>query len=72
VNKQRQDMCARIEQEADRSHRARYSSNIKTKSRFSYRSSGCIMEYSGLSLRLVERYGVPVFIGTNEDEHHIR
>jgi single-stranded-DNA-specific exonuclease len=22
--------------------------------------------------RLVERYGVPVFIGTNEDEHHIR
>jgi single-stranded-DNA-specific exonuclease len=72
VNKQRQDMCAAIEQEAiDLIEHGNY--NIK-------QNRVLVIVYPGwhhgvigiVASRLVERYGVPVFIGTNEDEHHIR
>ncbi|WP_310426872.1 single-stranded-DNA-specific exonuclease RecJ [Chamaesiphon sp. VAR_48_metabat_135_sub] len=72
VNKQRQDMCAAIEQEAiDLIENGKY--NIQ-------QNRVLVIVYPGwhhgvigiVASRLVERYGVPVFIGTNEDEHHIR
>jgi single-stranded-DNA-specific exonuclease len=72
VNKQRQDMCARIEQEAiDLIENGNY--NIKQNRVLVIVHPGWHHGVIGIvASRLVERYGVPVFIGTNEDEHHIR
>ncbi len=72
VNKQRQDMCAAIEQEAiDLIEHGNY--NIKQNRVLVIVHPGWHHGVIGIvASRLVERYGVPVFIGTNEDEHHIR
>ncbi len=72
VNKQRQDMCASIEQEAiDLIEQGNY--NIKQNRVLVIVHPGWHHGVIGIvASRLVERYGVPVFIGTNEDEHHIR
>jgi single-stranded-DNA-specific exonuclease len=72
VNKQRQDMCARIEQEAiDLIEHGNY--NFKQNRVLVIVHTGWHHGVIGIvASRLVERYGVPVFIGTNEDEHHIR
>ncbi len=72
VNKQRQDMCAAIEQEAiDLIDKGNY--NLKESRVLVIVHTGWHHGVIGIvASRLVERYGVPVFIGTNEDEHHIR
>ncbi len=72
VNKQRQDMCAAIEQEAiDLIEQGDY--QIKQNRVLVIVHPGWHHGVIGIvASRLVERYGVPVFIGTNEDEHHIR
>ncbi|WP_310490213.1 DHHA1 domain-containing protein, partial [Chamaesiphon sp. VAR_69_metabat_338] len=72
VNKLRQDMCARIEQEAiDLIEQGNY--NIEQNRVLVIVHPGWHHGVIGIvASRLVERYGVPVFIGTNEDEHHIR
>ncbi len=72
VNKQRQDMCARIEQEAiDLIQAGGY--HIQQNRVLVIVQPGWHHGVIGIvASRLVERYGVPVFIGTNEDEHHIR
>jgi single-stranded-DNA-specific exonuclease len=72
VNKQRQDMCARIEQEAiDLIENGNY--NLKQNRVLVIVHPGWHHGVIGIvASRLVERYGVPVFIGTNEDEHHVR
>jgi single-stranded-DNA-specific exonuclease len=72
VNKQRQDMCAAIEQEAiDLIETGDY--NIKQNRVLVIVHPGWHHGVIGIvASRLVERYGVPVFIGTNEDEHQIR
>jgi single-stranded-DNA-specific exonuclease len=72
VNKQRQDMCAAIEQEAiDLIEHGNY--QIKQNRVLAIVHPGWHHGVIGIvASRLVERYGVPVFIGTNEDEHHIR
>jgi single-stranded-DNA-specific exonuclease len=72
VNKQRQDMCAAIEQQAiDLIEHGNY--NIKQNRVLVIVHPGWHHGVIGIvASRLVERYGVPVFIGTNEDEHHIR
>jgi single-stranded-DNA-specific exonuclease len=72
VNKQRQDMCASIEQEAiDLIENGNY--NIQQNRVLVIVQPGWHHGVIGIvASRLVERYGVPVFIGTNEDEHHIR
>ena len=72
VNKQRQDMCARIEQEAiDLIEHGNY--QIKQNRVLVIVHPVWHHGVIGIvASRLVERYGVPVFIGTNEDEHHIR
>jgi single-stranded-DNA-specific exonuclease len=72
VNKQRQDMCAAIEQEAiDLIENGNY--QIDQNRVLAIVHPGWHHGVIGIvASRLVERYGVPVFIGTNEDEHHIR
>ncbi len=72
VNKQRQDMCAQIEKEAiDLIEHGNY--QIKQNRVLVIVHPGWHHGVIGIvASRLVERYGVPVFIGTNEDEHHIR
>jgi single-stranded-DNA-specific exonuclease len=72
VNKQRQDLCAAIEQEAiDLIEQGDY--QIKQNRVLVIVHSGWHHGVIGIvASRLVERYGVPVFIGTNEDGHHIR
>ncbi len=72
VNKQRQDMCAAIEQEAiDLIENGNY--QINQNRVLAIVQPGWHHGVIGIvASRLVERYGVPVFIGTNEDEHHIR
>jgi single-stranded-DNA-specific exonuclease len=72
VNKQRQDMCAMIEQEAiDLIEHGNY--NLRQNRVLVIVHPGWHHGVIGIvASRLVERYGVPVFIGTNEDEHHIR
>jgi single-stranded-DNA-specific exonuclease len=72
VNKQRQDMCASIEQEAiDLIEHGNY--NIHQHRVLVIVHPGWHHGVIGIvASRLVERYGVPVFIGTNEDDHHIR
>ncbi|WP_373543160.1 DHH family phosphoesterase [Chamaesiphon sp.] len=72
VNKQRQDMCTQIEQEAiDLIEQGTY--NISQNRVLVIVHPGWHHGVIGIvASRLVERYGVPVFIGTNEDEHHIR
>jgi single-stranded-DNA-specific exonuclease len=72
VNKQRQDLCARIEEEAIASiKQGKY--NIKRDRVLVIVQPNWHHGVIGIvASRLVERYGVPVFIGTNEDEDHIR
>lgn len=72
VNKQRQDMCAQIEREAIELIQAG-GYNIHQNRVLVIVHPGWHHGVIGIvASRLVERYGVPVFIGTNEDEHHIR
>jgi single-stranded-DNA-specific exonuclease len=72
VNKQRQDMCAAIEQEAiDLIRHGNY--HLQQNRILVIVHPGWHHGVIGIvASRLVERYGVPVFIGTNEDEHHVR
>jgi single-stranded-DNA-specific exonuclease len=72
VNKQRQDICAQIEREAlDLIQAGGY--NIHQNRILVIVHPGWHHGVIGIvASRLVERYGVPVFIGTNEDEHHLR
>jgi single-stranded-DNA-specific exonuclease len=72
VNKQRQDMCAQIEREAiDLIEHGNY--NLKQNRVLVIVHPGWHHGVIGIvASRLVERYGVPVFIGTNEDDCHIR
>ena len=72
VNKTRQEMCTMIEQEAiDIIEQGDY--QIKQNRVLAIVHPGWHHGVIGIvASRLVERYGVPVFIGTNEDEHHIR
>jgi single-stranded-DNA-specific exonuclease len=72
VNKQRQDMCAAIEQEAIYLiEHGNY--QIEQNRVLAIVQPGWHHGVIGIvASRLVERYGVPVFIGTNEDEHHLR
>jgi single-stranded-DNA-specific exonuclease len=72
VNKQRQDMCAQIEREAiDLIQAGGY--NIHQNRVLVIVHPGWHHGVIGIvASRLVERYGVPVFIGTNEDDLHIR
>jgi single-stranded-DNA-specific exonuclease len=72
VNKQRQDMCAQIEREAiDLIQAGGY--NIHQNRVLVIVHPGWHHGVIGIvASRLVERYGVPVFIGTNEDDRHIR
>ena len=72
VNKIRQEMCMTIEQEAiDLIENGNY--QINQNRVLAIVHPGWHHGVIGIvASRLVERYGVPVFIGTNEDEHHIR
>jgi single-stranded-DNA-specific exonuclease len=75
VNKQRQDMCARIEQEAIEAIEAIENGNYQIRQNRVLVIVQPNWHHGVIGIvasRLVERYGVPVFIGTNEDEHHIR
>ncbi len=72
VNKLRQEMCTQIEQEAiDLIDNGNYHCRqnrvlVIVQPNWHHGVIGIVAS------RLVERYGVPVFIGTNEDEHCIR
>ncbi len=73
INKQRQQMCSEIELEAIAIVEAEFISSLQqnrvlvvVKSNWHHGVIGIVAS------RLVERYGVPVFIATYEDETHIR
>ncbi|MGI8503299.1 MAG: single-stranded-DNA-specific exonuclease RecJ [Hassallia sp.] len=73
INKQRQQMCSEIESEAIAIVETEFISSLQqnrvlvvVKSNWHHGVIGIVAS------RLVERYGVPVFIATYEDETHIR
>lgn len=73
INKQRQQMCEEIESEAIAIVETEFISSLQqdrvlviVKSNWHHGVIGIVAS------RLVERYGVPVFIATYEDETHIR
>ncbi|GAX45148.1 single-stranded-DNA-specific exonuclease RecJ [Tolypothrix sp. NIES-4075] len=73
INKQRQQMCSEIELEAIAIVETEFISSLQqdrvlvvVKSNWHHGVIGIVAS------RLVERYGVPVFIATYEDETHIR
>ncbi len=73
INRQRQEMCQEIENQAREIVEIEYLASLQqdrvlviVKSDWHHGVIGIVAS------RLVERYGVPVFIGTYEDEGHIR
>ncbi|GAP95886.1 single-stranded-DNA-specific exonuclease RecJ [Leptolyngbya sp. NIES-2104] len=72
VNKQRQQLCEQIEKEAIEAYE-NGSLDAKGDRLLLLVQKGWHHGVIGIvASRLVERYGVPVFIGTYEDDHHIR
>ncbi|MCU0548983.1 MAG: single-stranded-DNA-specific exonuclease RecJ [Leptolyngbya sp. Prado105] len=72
VNKQRQQLCEQIEQEAIEAYE-NSPLDAKDDRVLLLVEHGWHHGVIGIvASRLVERYGVPVFIGTYEDDHHIR
>ncbi|MBE9012105.1 single-stranded-DNA-specific exonuclease RecJ [Pseudanabaenaceae cyanobacterium LEGE 13415] len=72
VNKQRQQLCEQIEKDAIETYE-NSSLNAKDDRVLLIVKKGWHHGVIGIvASRLVERYGVPVFIGTYEDDNHIR
>ncbi|MCC5606119.1 single-stranded-DNA-specific exonuclease RecJ [Nostoc sp. CHAB 5834] len=73
VNASRQEMCQQIEQEAIAYVETRYIASLQDDRVLIVVQPNWHHGVIGIvASRLVERYGVPVFIGTYEDEEHIR
>jgi single-stranded-DNA-specific exonuclease len=73
INASRQEMCQQIEQEAIAYVETRYIASLKQDRVLIVVQPNWHHGVIGIvASRLVERYGVPVFIGTYEDEGHIR
>ncbi|ARV58754.1 single-stranded-DNA-specific exonuclease RecJ [Nostocales cyanobacterium HT-58-2] len=73
INRQRQEMCAQIEQEAIEIVETEYLTSLQQDRVLVIVQLNWHHGVIGIvASRLVERYGVPVFIGTYEDETHIR
>ncbi|RUT04654.1 single-stranded-DNA-specific exonuclease RecJ [Dulcicalothrix desertica PCC 7102] len=73
INRQRQDMCKQIEEEAIEYVETRHVASLHDDRVLLVVCPGWHHGVIGIvASRLVERYGVPVFIGTYEDEGHIR
>ncbi len=73
INRQRQEMCGQIEQEAIAIVETEYLQSLEDDRVLVVISPNWHHGVIGIvASRLVERYGVPVFIGTYEDEGHIR
>ena len=73
INRQRQEMCGQIEQEAIAIVETEYLQSLQDDRVLVVIASNWHHGIIGIvASRLVERYGVPVFIGTDEDEDHIR
>ncbi|OUL29854.1 single-stranded-DNA-specific exonuclease RecJ [Nostoc sp. T09] len=73
VNQQRQEMCEQIEQEAIAYVETEFVASLQQDRVLVVVQPNWHHGVIGIvASRLVERYGVPVFIGTYEDEAHIR
>jgi single-stranded-DNA-specific exonuclease len=73
VNQQRQQMCEQIEQEAIAYVETEFITSLQEDRVLVVVQPNWHHGVIGIvASRLVERYGVPVFIGTYEDEEHIR
>ena len=73
INRQRQEMCGQIEQEAIALVETEYIQSLQDDRVLVVVGPNWHHGVIGIvASRLVERYGVPVFIGTYEDEGHIR
>jgi len=73
VNQQRQEMCEQIEQEAIAYVETEFITSLQEDRVLVVVQPNWHHGVIGIvASRLVERYGVPVFIGTYEDETHIR
>ncbi|BAY24567.1 single-stranded-DNA-specific exonuclease RecJ [Calothrix sp. NIES-2100] len=73
VNQQRQEMCEQIEQEAIAYVETEFITSLQQDRVLIVVQPNWHHGVIGIvASRLVERYGVPVFIGTYEDETHIR
>jgi single-stranded-DNA-specific exonuclease len=73
INASRQEMCQQIEQEAIAYVEAQFVTSLQQDRVLIVVQPNWHHGVIGIvASRLVERYGVPVFIGTYEDEEHIR
>ncbi|MGH7998264.1 MAG: single-stranded-DNA-specific exonuclease RecJ, partial [Brasilonema sp.] len=73
INRQRQEMCAQIENEAREIVETCYGASLQQNRVLVIVQPNWHHGVIGIvASRLLERYGVPVFIGTYEDEGHIR
>lgn len=73
INRQRREMCEQIEQEAIEIVETEYVASLPQDRVLVIVQPNWHHGVIGIvASRLVERYGVPVFIGTFEDEQHIR
>ncbi|NMG09934.1 DHHA1 domain-containing protein, partial [Brasilonema sp. UFV-L1] len=73
INRQRQEMCEQIENEAREIVETCYLASLQQNRVLVIVQPNWHHGVIGIvASRLVERYGVPVFIGTYEDETHIR
>ncbi|MEH2420144.1 MAG: DHH family phosphoesterase [Nostoc sp.] len=73
INASRQEMCEQIEQEAIAYVEAEFVASLQQNRVLVVVQPNWHHGVIGIvASRLVERYGVPVFIGTYEDEEHIR
>ncbi|NMF66757.1 single-stranded-DNA-specific exonuclease RecJ [Brasilonema octagenarum UFV-OR1] len=73
INRQRQEMCQEIENQAREIVEIEYLASLQQDRVLVIVQSDWHHGVIGIvASRLVERYGVPVFIGTYEDEGHIR
>jgi len=73
TNRQRQEMCGEIEREAIAIIDTEYLQSLQEDKVIVVTSQNWHHGVIGIvASRLVERYGIPVFIGTHEDEYHIR
>lgn len=73
INRQRQEMCGEIEREAIAIIETEYLQSLQEDRVIFVTSQNWHHGVIGIvASRLVERYGIPVFIGTYEDQYHIR
>ena len=73
INVRRQQLCEQIEQEAIAHVEKLYATSLQQERVLVIVQPDWHHGVIGIvASRLLERYGVPVFIGTYEDEHHIR